>query len=70
MGRMLSSSNLLFYPLLYLPVVLPDLELSIDVLHSLLSLNWKCTLAFFFKVGSFDTRNVLDVKHLQAHSQV
>ena len=68
MGRMLSLSNLLFCSLLYLPVALPDLEISIAVLHTLLSLNWNFTLAFFFKVGSFGTRNVLDVKHLEALS--
>ena len=52
MGRTLSSMNLLFRSLLYLPMVLPDLT---AVLYSLLSLNWNCTLAFSFKVGGFSS---------------
>ena len=34
-------------------LALPDLEISISILHLLLSLNWNCTSVFFFKVGDF-----------------
>ena len=34
-------------------LALPDLEISIPILHVFLSLNWNFTSVFFFKVGDF-----------------
>ena len=63
MGRMLSSSSLLFHSLLYLLVALHDLEISTAVLHSLLCLNWDCASVFSSKQVVFIVL-FLEVKHL------